>query len=79
MTLFKAPGEYVLISVGEAEPRTGRPAEELLDETGVQTLVRISANGEREEMLRIPRRLLLDHVPSDEKPNRPRRVAAADA
>jgi hypothetical protein len=71
-----APPRHILISVDEVEGRTGRPVPEILDETGVQSLVRISPSGKREQMLRVPVTLLLDDGSSPEQSEQPHSAAA---
>ena len=78
MPIFKA-AEHQLVNIADAERRTGRSSEDLLLETGVQSLVRISRDGSREEMLRIPVRLLLDHEEEPAKPKRPAKAAGAES
>jgi hypothetical protein len=62
------PSRHELVHLDEVERRTGRSPSEILGESGVQTLVRISADGSREQMLRIPVTLLLDHEPDAKQP-----------
>jgi len=78
VAIFKV-AEHVLLNVADAERRTGRSSADLLLETGVQSLVRISRDGSREEMLRIPVRLLLDYEAEPAKPKRPAKAAGAES
>ena len=75
MAIFKA-AEHELVNIADAERRTGRSSEDLLLETGVQSLVRISRDGSREEMLRVPVRLMLDYQEQPAKPKHPAKAAS---
>jgi hypothetical protein len=76
--IFK-PAEHELVNIADVERRTGRSSEDLLLETGVQSLVRISRDGSREEMLRIPVRLLLGYEEEPAKPKRAAKAAGAES
>lgn len=53
-------GLFTLVALADAEQKTGRPAGELREVYGVQTVTRIFSDGSREEALRVPSELLTE-------------------
>jgi len=54
-------GLFTLVPLADAERVTGHSAEELRALHGVQVVTRIYADGSREESLRVPTELILEH------------------
>jgi len=57
---FNSPPRHKLIRYCDAERLTGRSPDQLRKDRDVQTLLRVSTDGTREEVLRVPAALLLD-------------------